>query len=118
MSSEALINDFAEDVQVEQPNTGAYVNGTWTPDAAPQAVTIRMSVQPATDKDLQILPEGERTRRVLKGYTVTPLDTAEEPEVKRGDVILYDNTRFEVHHVERWIGDLSHYKVLMVETDG
>ena len=118
MSSQALINDFAEDVQALQPNTGAYVNGAWIPDAAPLAVTIRMSVQPASGKDLQILPEGERTRRVLKGYTVTPLDTAEEPEVKRGDVILYDNTRFEVHHVERWIGDLSHYKVLMVEADG
>jgi hypothetical protein len=116
MTATALIADFSETVTVTRPGAGAYTNGTWTPGSS-SSFSIEISLQPVQGEDLQILTEAERTRRVMKGYTVTRLYTARESTDQKPDRVAYDGEAFEVHNVERWRGDLNYYKVLLVKAD-
>jgi len=97
--------------------TGGYVDGEYE-EGSTSTFDIEMSVQPLQGRELQLLPEGERTRRYVKGYTVTRLYTAIEATSKKADRVGYDSTNFEVQSVERWVdGELEHYKVLMAEVN-
>jgi hypothetical protein len=54
---------------------GAYVNGIWT-DLAVETIRVRGSLQPMSGRDLDQLPEGERTAGQWKLYTETELRTS------------------------------------------
>lgn len=92
---------------------GGYVDGVYQPGTVTTFSAV-MSVQPAGGKELLKLPEGQRTKTVMKGYTETALYTADQAASKKADVVTYEGALFEVQKVEPWGGNLSHYKVLMV----
>lgn len=95
--------------------TGGYVDGVFQPGGTTN-FDIVISMQPFSAKELLILPEGERTRRHMKGYTATRLYTARQSEGSKADRLTYDDTIFEVQEVERWREtDLNHYKVILAE---
>lgn len=97
--------------------SGGYVDGVYQPGATTTFAAI-MSVQPLTGKELLLLPEGQRTRLHVKGYTRTELKTADQAESKKADRVSYADTEFEVQNVESWDGGgLSHCKVIMAEVN-
>jgi len=94
--------------------TDGYVDGLFD-DGTSSTFDIVISAQPLTGRELQILPEGERTRRYMKGYTATRLYTASQSSASKADRLVFDSTTFEVQAVEVWNGDLTHYKVMLAE---
>jgi hypothetical protein len=83
---------------VSQP-TGSFVAGRWV-SGAPFQFQVTASVQPASGKELDRLPEGFRTREVLAVYTATELrvGAAGVPP----DRIEVQGGTYEVQAVERW----------------
>jgi hypothetical protein len=97
--------------------SGGYVDGIYQ-EGSQSNFTITISIQPLQGRELELLPQGERTRRYCKGYTVTRLYTANESASTKADRVTYDGSLFEVQKSERWVdGDLWHYKVYLAEVN-
>ena len=111
-----LIQDFGKTIAVTRYASGSYTDGTYV-DGATASFNVNMAIMPLTEKELMALPEGERTRRQMKGYTTTELHTVETSSSKKADLIAYDSVEFEVQGVEKWEGDLPHYKVRLTEVN-
>lgn len=93
---------------VSRPS-GSYVAGRWVEGTA-ETFEITASIQPATPKELQRLPEGDRVRDVIAIWTTTELRVAASPAAQ-ADRVTYAGAVYEVQAVERW--DLGAYwKVL------
>jgi hypothetical protein len=86
--------------------SGNYVQGRWVEGAA-ETLEILASVQPATPKELQRLPEGDRTKAVIAIWTTTELRTASSPPGAQADRVTYAGSTYEVQAVEAW--DLGGY---------
>lgn len=89
-------------------SAGVFVPGATSP------LSILASVQPAEGEDLELLPEGQRTKTVLKLYTETLVKTASETAATLADVLTIDSKNYQVHHVEQQRSVIPHYKVLVV----
>ena len=96
---------------------GGFIDGDYD-EGSTTASSIKMSVQPLEGEELDLMTQGERTSKWYKGYTVTLLRTADEPNSRRADRITRaDGTVFEVQTIKRWTGNLSHYDVNMTEVN-
>ena len=94
---------------------GSFVRGVFSPDA-PSTFSIIASVQPLTGRELQQLPELQRTSARMKLYTTTQLETAREGS--RADRVAYRGRELEVQVFEDWQGHqsgLPHYKYILAE---
>lgn len=85
----------------------AFVNGKLSTPASTPLPIVAM-IQPATGKDLQLLPEAMRSSQVLAIWTSTPLLTVDEATQQLPDEISYHGVLFQVQRVEPW-GDLGNY---------
>ena len=77
-----------------------------------------MTIQPMTPREIEKLPEGERSTEMIKIYTGTELKIA----VVNGlaaDIITYNGNKYEVTGVEDWskINGIKHYKVRAMKID-
>jgi len=89
---------------------GAYLNGVYQ-KAPPLTSTILASVQPASGRDLEPLPEGRRSTRTVKVYTDAALRTARDG--KQADTLIIDGEEFAVVMVANHASKiLSHTKAL------
>ncbi|HCU25441.1 MAG TPA: hypothetical protein DF383_10530 [Deltaproteobacteria bacterium] len=116
MSGADLIAKFGQTLTVRRKATGEYVNGEYQPGAESTFQAV-LSVQPLSDKERINLPEGQRNKRILKGYSDTALQVADEATGAMGDRIEFDGTDFEVTRVASWPGDLTHWKVELAEVN-
>ena len=115
MSADAMIARKGKEVTVKRYEASTIDHGRFVSGAETEFTAI-ISVQPVTGRELLNLPEAQRTKGVLKGYTVTELKTADETGKTKADVVVYKGKNYEVQTVEDWgEGDLQHYKVLLVE---
>lgn len=80
--------------------TGSYsaTTGKWT-DGSTTTTSTTGNIQPAGQKDLQMLPEGERTSETI----VVVTDTA----LALGDVISYGGVNYRALWVEDYSGGAS-----------
>lgn len=102
------------------PGGDHYVNGRYT-KPEPEVGTIRASVQPASGKDLEHLPEGQRVTAAFRLYAdpVTDLRTALEGEDGHpaDTVVLDDGLEYEVKQVAPWRnGIISHVRALVTRS--
>ena len=113
-----MIQRFGQSVTVTRYGAGSNVNGDYVAGTATTFAVI-MSVQPLSGRELLNLPEGQRTRNILKGYCATELYTATQAESKKADVVTVGSKSYEVQFVEHWQeqgGDLDPFwKVHMAE---
>lgn len=77
----------------------------------------------ATGRELLRLPEGDRTREVLRIFTQTRLRTAQVASGREAEVVLYrsqnDETgRYVVTVSEDWLAQSGHYRCLAVKQEG
>jgi hypothetical protein len=80
---------------------GAYTNGAWVP-TAPGNISIRGSVQPASENELRLLPEG---RREDGAYAIRS-----RSEIRTGDVFTIGGQAHEVLRAQVWQnGVIPHY---------
>lgn len=103
------------DVTRRRYAAGSYDStGSWVGDPSPTDTTIQMSIQPMPGDQVQLLPEGLRTRNVQVGYTESDMITA-VANGPRGDQIIDGATTYDVHEAGPWAAVLPHTQVALVE---
>lgn len=110
----ALISGFGATYTVTRYGAGSYVNGLYVSGSTTTFSAV-ISIQPLKGSELLNLTEAQRTRRWVKGYSDVQLLTARQSPNERADEIPYDGKIFQVQGSEVWVGDLSHWKVLLAE---
>lgn len=92
---------------VTRPTASSYTNGRLN---APSTSTfvINASVQPASGRDLQRLPEGQRSSEIKSIFTMT--------ELRLTDVVTIGSSTYQVQHVERWADSGNFFKALALKT--
>ena len=94
-------NQFNQVVMGERRAAGSYVAGVWV-DGAVSVLSIDASVQPASQNELKLLPEG---RREGGAYSLRS-----QSEILDGDIFLIGGDRHEVVKRQIWQnGVLPHY---------
>ena len=88
--------------------TGRWVNGRVVLDT-PVEIQYYGSVQPATNKDLQQLPEGDRQSGTMKFFTkppntfyITSENQANDDMVVMSDEIIYNGDIYKITSVKDW----------------
>lgn len=82
-------------------NTGTLIVGVWTPGTA-SALSLVGSIQQFTLEQMQMLPEGERTREQRKIFTRDTLRPASPDGTTPGDRVNYEGRVWEVHASGYW----------------
>ena len=82
--------------------------------------TIVANVQPANNKDMELLPDGARTIRVIKVFTDEVLFSSQQAteytEERKGDILIVDGVPFIVVRCDAWQSNIiSHYESLATE---
>ncbi len=82
-------------------------------------MAILASIQPATSKDMQNLPEGRRTRSTFALFTDTELLTSDDgASPKKADQVTIAGDVFEVMAVERWQNNvINHYRAVVSKVE-
>jgi hypothetical protein len=109
------INRIAQDVTVSRKGQGTYVKGRFS-EAAATTFVIQASVQTISGRERMLLPEGIRTREVLKLYTATPIQTASVQGATMADTITYNGSVYEAVISENWLADGNYFKVIFMRT--
>lgn len=104
MSGASLIKRFSRnDIGLIRKGPGGYVDGYWVEGAIemigdPPAIPLfEGSVQELSQKELMLLPEGDRTKRWIKIYTVLVLRT--QAEHQNSDIVVVDGVQYQVMNV-------------------
>lgn len=77
-------------------------------------VTIQASVQPLTDRQREVLPEGLRQSVTRRMWTRSEVLTADQLTGRLADRITINNEEFDVVRVSHWPSLLSHYEADLV----
>lgn len=97
--------------------TGSRVNGVWTSTGSVSFMAYG-SIQPASARDFEALPEGRTDRGMIKIYTDADLHVSSRGSTAPGDIVAWHGRNWEV--VARFDNDnglLPHVKYLATETE-
>jgi len=72
--------------------------------------SITASVQPASGRQMDRLPEGLREREGMTLWTPTELRTAQVSEGIEADLVSIDGSTFEVVAIDRWAALGNYYR--------
>ena len=117
-----VISAFGEPtpISVERRAAGAYSEetGRWVQGAL-TTVEMQAAVIPLKASDFRNLPEGMKDRGAIFVYTDDEIKTADEVAQTDPDVILWNNSRWQVHSVDYLphIKELTHYMTVAVKED-
>ena len=93
--------------------TGYYQPGTAV------ALTIAAHVQPASARDLELVPEGQRNKKIISIYPLLVADKLQTavPEGDQADLVTYDGDTYEVQHFKDWADSGNYTKAVAVLVD-
>lgn len=100
--------------------TGEYVDGRWVASDDKERICIEANVQPQlTNKELYLLPEGDRTKDCVKVYTTFTLRGRREGSSHiSADTFKWDGYTYEVVVAHTYqMGVLNHTKALCVRKE-
>lgn len=102
---------FRRPFTVTRTAPGSYVSGNWVEGAA-SAIPITATIQPVSDKDLQMLPSGSRASDMVKIYTETELKTVGDQGANQSpDRITWQGSVYEITAVSvRQMNVINHYR--------
>ena len=105
----SLLNFFPQVAATYRRPTGTYstTTGTFVPGSASDNDITIISPQPASGKELLLLPEGDREFNHLKTWTETALQNE--------DIVTWNGTQFKVVRVGDFNFDGGFYPILMRE---
>lgn len=106
---ESMITDT---YAVTRRSASVYADGRLQ-DPVDQIFSINASVQPATGRDLQRLPEGTRTAEVRAIFTTSELLT--QGVDQSPDVLAIEGFAYEVQTVEQWGSVGNYFKALAMK---
>lgn len=112
---------FKRKIDLIRHGTGGYYNndGIYVRTNTTQR-TISANVQPANNKDMELLPDGARTIRVIKAFTDEVLFSSQQAteytEERKGDILIVDGVPFVVVRCDAWQSNvISHYESIATE---
>lgn len=112
---------FKRNIDIIRTDTGGYYNddGIYINNGTTRR-TIVANVQPANNKDMELLPDGSRTIRAIKVFTDEILysdqQETEYTEERKGDVLIVDGVPFLVVRCDTWHSNvINHYESLAIE---
>jgi hypothetical protein len=109
-----MINIFSSPITViRETKSGSYVRGIWTPGKASE-FEIQATVEPLDGQDLLLIPEGERTKEMIRIYSELELKTADEACARKADVVRYQGKLYEVHKVKTWTQLIPHFETIAI----
>ena len=92
---------------------GSYVDGVWV-DSAYNPVEILANVQPTGYKETMLMEEADRSKKMVKVYSASPIYSQEENE-NGADEFEWEGDTFVVMKVLNYsMGILNHYKAIGV----
>lgn len=74
-------------------------------------------VQPSTPKEIEKLPENERTKEAITVFTRSPLQTSDVASQGKADQILWNGRTYEVFLVEDWSAQAQYAKAIATRRD-
>jgi hypothetical protein len=107
------------DITVSRSVGGIWVKGVYKPNA-PTTLTIKANIQPILKStETQMLPEGDRSKEMVKVYTTSELlQRKEGVSPVQGDTFVFDGKTWEVMKVIAYkMGVLSHFKSICVRRE-
>ena len=112
---------FKRDIELIRHGTGGYYNssGMYVDDGTEQR-TISANVQPANNKDMELLPDGARTIRTIKVFSDEPLYSSQQAteytKERKGDILIVGGVPFVVVRCNSWESNvISHYESFATE---
>lgn len=104
---------FRKPVTVKRTQTGSYIDGFWQEGGvvSPDPV-ILASVQPASQDDMQLLPEGRRVTGAYRVYTNDMLNLA--IGTQNADRVVINGADYEVMAEAGWANGIIPHKSYLV----
>lgn len=99
-SMERMISKFGYTINVVRAGGGDYINGKWKSFPA-KNYSIQAVVQPLGFRELQLLPEGSRTRERIKIFSIECLRTQKEGQI--ADVVHWQGKQYKVVSVQTYM---------------
>ena len=90
-----MIEQFTQILAFHNHPTGSVVNGRFAADTASPVPISIVIPQPASARDLQMLPDGERSFDHKKTWT--------KADVQNGDIITISSIDYKVTSLQHWI---------------
>ena len=119
------LSDIVQDSDLAQPfvilrsSGGAFVAGGWQ-EGEPQSIDAYGVVTPASEQQLQQVPEGDRVTEAKSFYSVTPMyRTHEWPSDNPGtsDILVWHGQKYRVAAVGQW-GDYGFWYAVATRMAG
>ena len=92
-------------LSLTRADTGSYVKGKWV-EAGHKSINFFSTVQPATGRDLEILPEARRSSDSYVLITDFELRTVTVDRKTNPDIVRLFDEQYEVAHVKRWTNNV------------
>lgn len=93
---------FAKPVVVTRPPKQVVTKGRASYPGLPRKFKATMSIQPFNERDMMLLPEGERTKQWVKIYSDTLLQATVQNIGQKGDRLPYNGFTYEVQGSMTW----------------
>lgn len=107
------------EITVNRSSGGTWVKGVYRPNAS-APVVIKANIQPILKStETMLMPEGDRSKEMIKVYTVAPLiQRTEGVSPLQGDTFVFDGKTWEVMKVISYkMGVLDHFKSICVRRE-
>ena len=79
-------------------------------------IQVELDVQPFSAKELEVLPEGERSMKHIKTFGDHPIQTADQKAGVKADRLFYEGRWYECTSSEPWTATpLGHYSSKFTE---
>ncbi len=109
----SIINNVSESMTLRRKIAGSYDSSGKYIEGSYSDIIITGSIQPASQRDLEMLAEGRRISEGMKLYTTTDLKTASPSTGVNADIIIYRGREFEVVAVRNWYQTTEFYKAIL-----
>lgn len=100
-------------IMITRRAAGSFVDGIFVPGAQ-STLSIAAVVQPAPEKQLLPLPEGERSTEGILIVSVVPLQTGDAEALTVADEVSWNDDVYKVVSVEDWSRQMNLYQALAV----
>lgn len=103
---------------VKRRADGEYINGRYErPTGADTEFPASGSVQVLRTRELELLPEAQRSKAARKVYTTCELKAGgpNVPQGKEPDHLVYEGIEYEVQGVDDWQRQGNYFKYLLVK---
>lgn len=98
-------------IEVTRHREAPIIKGRKQETDAVETFTIQATVQPLDARELQRLPEGQRTEGAVKLWAVEKLHTAETSLCRVADRFEYREVDYQVDSIEDWFDLGGYYKM-------